>query len=63
MTYREKKSFYFGRNPQTEGCNSRQHWKNTKNNLKSYDFRVSELELLSRFELETSSLPRMRSTN
>ena len=30
---------------------------------KSFDFRASELELLSRFELETSSLPRMRSTN
>ena len=27
------------------------------------DFRAIELELLSRFELETSSLPRMRSTN
>ena len=27
------------------------------------DFRAFKLELLSRFELETSSLPRMRSTN
>ena len=35
----------------------------TKNTPKSGDFRVFELELLSRFELETSSLPRMRSTN
>ncbi len=35
----------------------------TKNAPKSFDFRASELELLSRFELETSSLPRMRSTN
>ena len=34
-----------------------------KNAPKSFDFRASELELLSRFELETSSLPRMRSTN
>ena len=63
MTFQEKKSFYFGRNPQTEGCNSRQHRKKQKNAPKSYDFRAFELELLSRFELETSSLPRMRSTN
>ena len=34
-----------------------------RNAPKSFDFRASELELLSRFELETSSLPRMRSTN
>ena len=27
------------------------------------DFKALKLELLSRFELETSSLPRMRSTN
>ena len=36
---------------------------NKKNTLKFSTSRCSELELLSRFELETSSLPRMRSTN
>ena len=34
-----------------------------KNAPKPYGFEAFELELLSRFELETSSLPRMRSTN
>ncbi len=35
----------------------------TKKHPEVGDFRVFKLELLSRFELETSSLPRMRSTN
>ena len=35
----------------------------TKNAPKRFRFEAFELELLSRFELETSSLPRMRSTN
>ena len=35
----------------------------TKNAPKHFRFEAFELELLSRFELETSSLPRMRSTN
>ena len=34
-----------------------------KNAPKPFGLRAFELELLSRFELETSSLPRMRSTN
>ena len=35
----------------------------TKKAPKRFRFEAFELELLSRFELETSSLPRMRSTN
>ena len=35
----------------------------TKNHLNPKDSSGFAVELLSRFELETSSLPRMRSTN
>ena len=35
----------------------------TKNHLNPKDSSGFAMELLSRFELETSSLPRMRSTN
>ena len=64
LTYREKKSFYFGRFPQAVGCNKPPALKKRKKTPRSpKTSRCLPLELLSRFELETSSLPRMRSTN
>ena len=64
LTYREKKSFYFERFPQAVGCNKPPALKKAQKTPRSpKTSRCLPLELLSRFELETSSLPRMRSTN